>query len=630
MLGHGRKKEQQSEEQLLEERKMVQKGRELFNIVLSRNLPVEKMLEVTKKAVMLHPEFGTLWNIRRETLYKLEFGTLWNIRRETFYKLEKMASSATSSDKKGQEGTTTPSSDNLRSPTKAEIDSGSEPHQPQNVKPPSVIVEALNNELLLLDKAMQQGRKCYCLWTHRRWVVDEILKRKTAEKMELPGEEQNIDLILAEKKKIRQFFQLDARNFHAWNYRQWLLEKEEVYLYTRSLTGEDSAQKSANHDGTKSHDEQQKEEDLALSEELILENFSNYSAWYLRGKVVASGFDFDLESELEWLQQAIFTEPNDQSIWFYHEFLLLKNREMQVLHCEVFPNNKAAMLSDCAKSGAARRTLFSCCLLCSDSLSKEDFEERFLPPELLVGKDGGGSFAEIKVIDVRAARVVEAAMENMQAADHPLTKPGPPGEEKQDESLDYVFCVDLEFTSVVDSGTETTQLAEQQVRNLFQTTSSSAESSREIKPQQSKFFARNVSSQIVQTEIERIDELLELEPDCYLAVLAKARLLEALWEEKNCKSSAQLQAEPATSEKGRQSGPPNISTEDVASLYRKLASELDPMRRGYYLDQIKRVESSFGSRSVDKSEHQTMRTATEERFQRIAALLKTESSGAPS
>ena len=79
--------------------------------------------------------------------------------------------------------------------------------------------------------------------------------------------------------------------------------------------------------------------------EKINANFSNYSAWHFRSKLLrelpegsiekvfshiccnlvpskclSSGmlhFE-ELSSELEFVRQAFFTEPNDQSGWFYH------------------------------------------------------------------------------------------------------------------------------------------------------------------------------------------------------------------------------------------------------------------------------------------------------------------------
>ena len=42
--------------------------------------------------------------------------------------------------------------------------------------------------------------------------------------------------------------------------------------------------------------------------------------------------------ELEWVQQAIYTEPNDQSIWLYHHWLTILGRghdRLRITHCAV-------------------------------------------------------------------------------------------------------------------------------------------------------------------------------------------------------------------------------------------------------------------------------------------------------
>ena len=70
--------------------------------------------------------------------------------------------------------------------------------------------------------------------------------------------------------------------------------------------------------------------EFAYSTERILKNFSNYSAFHHRTiyikAMLAEGQAVDelglIKSELELIQQAIFTEPDDQTAWWYHQYLV--------------------------------------------------------------------------------------------------------------------------------------------------------------------------------------------------------------------------------------------------------------------------------------------------------------------
>ena len=104
------------------------------------------------------------------------------------------------------------------------------------------------------------------------------------------------------------FLKLDARNFHCWNYRR----------FVASQLGEESFQTEFDFSTTK-----------------ISENFSNYSAFHHRSiyirKLISSSSSFSssspqsshdmLQKEFSMTESAIFTEPDDQSVWWYRRFL---------------------------------------------------------------------------------------------------------------------------------------------------------------------------------------------------------------------------------------------------------------------------------------------------------------------
>lgn len=117
-------------------------------------------------------------------------------------------------------------------------------------------------------------------WHHRKWVISKF----------------NVDY-QHELALCKEFLRQDQRNFHCWNYRRFVVE-------TCGVAAEDELQYSA---------------------EKIQENFSNYSAFHHRSlflKRSGKSVRDSLANELTIIENAIFTEPDDQSAWWYHQFLL--------------------------------------------------------------------------------------------------------------------------------------------------------------------------------------------------------------------------------------------------------------------------------------------------------------------
>ncbi len=148
----------------------------------------------------------------------------------------------------------------------------------------------LVHDLLVLNEVMleMQFTKAYCLWTHRRWLLSQLGS--------LPGEKG--DILAGERKIVEKILNIDGRNFHAWCFREFLRDTFRAYT--------------------------DPEEDLKFSTTLIEKDFSNYSAYFLRIKAIERGAIIDPIAELEMIWNAIFTEPNDQSVWQYHDWLMTR------------------------------------------------------------------------------------------------------------------------------------------------------------------------------------------------------------------------------------------------------------------------------------------------------------------
>lgn len=61
--------------------------------------------------------------------------------------------------------------------------------------------------------------------------------------------------------------------------------------------------------------------ELNFSTERLNINFSNYSSWHYRSTLRKLDSEC-LEEELELVQNAVFTDPNDSSAWFYLRWIL--------------------------------------------------------------------------------------------------------------------------------------------------------------------------------------------------------------------------------------------------------------------------------------------------------------------
>lgn len=221
-----------------------------------------KSMELSAKLLELNPEIYTVWNYRREGL----------------------------------------------GPT---VDAGGE-----------IAVETIAAELKLTERALLRNPKSYSTWHHRKWAV-----------------EKNFSSLEHELMLVEKLLDADCRNFHGWGYRLHIACRMGLPV--------------------------QRELDFARHK--IEQNFSNYSAWHYRSVMlplafkgsgqnkiescfdttVCKGNDEDpllssedclkclhgstvssdippnvLRDEFDFVKQAFYTEPEDQSAWFYHRWLI--------------------------------------------------------------------------------------------------------------------------------------------------------------------------------------------------------------------------------------------------------------------------------------------------------------------
>lgn len=115
---------------------------------------------------------------------------------------------------------------------------------------------------------------------------------------------------------IIKMLHADSRNFHAWGYRRFVVSQ--IDRLSRATSTSESRSLA--------------EAEFEYTTKMIKTNLSNFSAWHNRSQLIpeilverkadANARRAFLGSELSLICEAINTDPFDQSIWFYHQYLL--------------------------------------------------------------------------------------------------------------------------------------------------------------------------------------------------------------------------------------------------------------------------------------------------------------------
>ena len=155
-------------------------------------------------------------------------------------------------------------------------------------------------ELDLTTNALRRHPKAYPAWQHRLWLLESRkIGNYISEKLRKRA--------IAEEQILSEYMlSKDGRNFHSWAHR----------MRVRALVLSETPQK----------EDALNQEELSFVSERIFDDFANYSAWHHRSvllpKVHNGNQDEFLHDELQFVRQAFYTEPDVQSAWFYHQWLL--------------------------------------------------------------------------------------------------------------------------------------------------------------------------------------------------------------------------------------------------------------------------------------------------------------------
>ncbi|XP_005091696.1 geranylgeranyl transferase type-2 subunit alpha isoform X2 [Aplysia californica] len=168
----------------------------------------------------------------------------------------------------------------------------------QNTKDKDALQSMFQSELHFLESCLKINPKSYGTWHHRCFVMDTMPEPDWGRELQL----------------CNQFLQYDERNFHCWDYRRYVVRRANV----------------------------SPESEFEYSMSKISNNFSNYSSWHYRSKLLPILFpdpsqpmgvsESALLKEYELVQNGFFTDPDDQSNWFYHRWLMGRGDQKQAIN----------------------------------------------------------------------------------------------------------------------------------------------------------------------------------------------------------------------------------------------------------------------------------------------------------
>ncbi|KAF2658392.1 hypothetical protein K491DRAFT_756116 [Lophiostoma macrostomum CBS 122681] len=257
-----------SEEARKKELQQIAAYRELVDLVDAKIVEREYTIQVlglTTKLLNENPEYYTVWNHRRRVLETLLI-------------------------------------------TPAAGDESSE-------SPERRLGEYIQADLQLTFALLRKFPKCYWIWNHRDWA---LRKGET-----LLGFDTSRNLWSGELLLVGKMLHADSRNFHAWSYRRFVVAQIER-LGSSAVQSEEKVPLNEPRSLAES--------EFEYTTKMIKTNLSNFSAWHNRSKLIPRLLNERvadraqrrrlLDDELALICTAINTDPFDQSIWYYHQYLM--------------------------------------------------------------------------------------------------------------------------------------------------------------------------------------------------------------------------------------------------------------------------------------------------------------------
>ncbi|KAH6888746.1 hypothetical protein B0T10DRAFT_488882 [Thelonectria olida] len=307
MTSHGvaRTARFRTEEQRQQDLGKIEKYRSLEDQIRSRIAHKQydqETFQLTSKLLRLNPEYYTIWNARRRCLIS---GSL----------SKPSDGSSHSKALPNTSATDTPTTSSDASLSSCSTETPRVPNPPRTGKSGTTLEEdaaskteqdmgILRAELGFTVPLLLEFPKCYWIWDYRLWTLRQATERLNVATARRIWEE--------ELGLVGKMLTKDQRNFHAWGYRRHVVAQlESPALEGQSLVEPEFTYTTAKIEG----------------------NLSNFSAWHNRSQLIPRLLEERkanddsrkafLDDELEQVRECLNVDPEDQSLWFYHQYLVL-------------------------------------------------------------------------------------------------------------------------------------------------------------------------------------------------------------------------------------------------------------------------------------------------------------------
>ncbi|KAJ9152300.1 Protein prenylyltransferase [Coniochaeta hoffmannii] len=308
-----------TEEQQRQELEKIKKYRELEEQFYSQTSSssfeyTPALFQLTIKLLKLNPEYFTVWNVRRHLLISsLSPKSSSGPSRSTGCSSSSSSGTTTalsgaSSQSRSAETLPSPESrtagrDGQNGTTREGEGSKSKEADKKNAAAAENDANAIQSELAFIFPLLKDYPKCYWIWNYRRWILELAIKYLPVTTARRVWEEElGLDSMMLTR---------DRRNYHAWAYRRYLVAK----LESTELGGKSMV-----------------EEEFGYTTRMTSADLSNFSAWHNRSKLIPrllderGASDFErrafFDEELGRVKEALNVGPEDQSLWFYHQYLM--------------------------------------------------------------------------------------------------------------------------------------------------------------------------------------------------------------------------------------------------------------------------------------------------------------------
>lgn len=185
--------------------------------------------------------------------------------------------------------------------------------------------QSLSQDLLMTMGQLRVYPKCYWIWNHRMWCLEQLDKHGEA------TWEYELAIVL-------KLLEMDSRNFHGWHYRRYVVKhiEKNTSAELRDTDKKILAELAINLG------------EFGYTTSKINKNISNFSAWHNRTKIIpkifrllenkvdllslskdnlqlllifSSPYDL-LMHELDLVKTGMYMDSDDTSVWLYLQWLL--------------------------------------------------------------------------------------------------------------------------------------------------------------------------------------------------------------------------------------------------------------------------------------------------------------------